>query len=202
MRKHTILIVEDDVPLRKQLRFSFERSYNVLEASLRIEAERTLKKGCVDVAIIDLGLPPEEDSPQEGLKLIKHITELYPKTKVIVLTGQKTEEAAKESVKSGAFDYILKPTNPETLISSAERALFFKTMEEKLEKEGIKKVSFTTKLGKGVKEAREEAEKQLIIKVLNDTGFNVYRASKILGIKRENLYYFMKKFGIKRTDED
>jgi transcriptional regulator with GAF, ATPase, and Fis domain len=47
---------------------------------------------------------------------------------------------------------------------------------------------------------REEAEEKLVRQVLKDTGFNVYKSAEKLGIKRESIYYFMKKFQISRDD--
>ena len=57
-------------------------------------------------------------------------------------------------------------------------------------------------MGGGLQLAREEAEKNIIMKVLRDTNFNIYRSAKILGVKRESLYYFIKKFGWKREDDN
>ncbi len=198
--KRKILLVEDDVPLRKQIRFLLEKDYQIFEASNKKEAEITLKQENIDVVVIDLGLPPFEDVPDEGLSLVNKLSNINP-AKLIVLTGQKGENAAKEALKMGVFDYLIKPVDPTTLLKSIERAMFFRKIEEKLEKEGFKSISITTETKGGVKSVREEAEKRFILKVLKETGFNVYRASKILGVKRENLYYFMKKFGIKRESD-
>jgi transcriptional regulator with PAS, ATPase and Fis domain len=57
-------------------------------------------------------------------------------------------------------------------------------------------------VGKGLQPAREEAEKNIILKMLRDTNFNVYKSAKLLGVKRESLYYFIKKFGLKREGDD
>ena len=200
--KPAILIVEDDVPLRKQLRYLLEnRGYVVFEASNKKEALEELREHAIDIAVVDLGLPPLEDDPQEGLELIEIIQEQFF-SKIVVLTGQKTEEAAKESLKKGVFDYLMKPVDPEMFLQSIDRALFFKDIERKLEDEGIERIFVSAKIEDGVRGVRDEATRKLILKVLKDTNFNVYRASKILGMKRENLYYFLKKFGIKREDEE
>lgn len=74
-------------------------------------------------------------------------------------------------------------------------------MEKKIAQQGIKTISFDIEVGKGLQPAREEAEKNIILKILKDTNFNVYKSAKLLGVKRESLYYFIKKFGIKREDD-
>jgi two-component system response regulator RegA len=197
----TLLLVEDDIALRKQIRFSLEENFTVLEAENRKEAMDLLKNNSVDVVILDLGLPPNEGTPEEGLAILSSILNHYA-SKVIILTGQKTEGIALEAIKSGAFDYLLKPASMEKILFSVERAILFQDAEEELERQGIKKISFDIEIGKGLQPLRDEADKHVILKVLKDTNFNIYQSAKILGVKRESLYYFLKKFGLKRTHDD
>ena len=96
----TLLLVEDDIALRKQIRFSLEENFNVLEAENRKEATELLRKNPIDVVILDLGLPPNEGTPEEGLIVLSSILNHYT-SKVIILTGQKTEGVALEAIKSG-----------------------------------------------------------------------------------------------------
>ncbi|WP_022851316.1 response regulator [Limisalsivibrio acetivorans] len=192
-----ILLAEDDLPLRKQICFSLEMEYEIKEASNRKEALCLLGDFEPDIAIVDLGLPPSENTPDEGIKLMQDIQE-NSRCKIIVLTGQKSKEAALQSIKTGTFDYIIKPVNMEKLIFSIERAILFMETEREIEQEGVEKISFNIKMGEGLQPLREEAEKSLIIKVLKDNEFNVYKSAKILGVKRESLYYFIKKFGLER----
>jgi two-component system response regulator RegA len=196
----TILLVEDDIALRKQIRFSLEGDFSVLEAENRKEAAELLKSHPIDVVILDLGLPPSGDSPEEGLIILSTILNQYS-SKVIILTGQKTEDIALEAIKSGAFDYLMKPVGMEKILFSIERAILFKNAEEELEKQGIKIITLDVEVGKGLQTLRDEADRHVILKVLRDTNFNVYQSAKILGVKRESLYYFLKKFGLKRSHE-
>jgi len=196
-----VLLVEDDILLRNQIRFSLELTFNIFEAGDVEEALRILKENKIEVVILDLGLPPSENTPYEGIRLLRFIIDNLP-AKVVILTGQKTENAALESIKSGAFDYIMKPVDMDKIVFSIKRALLFKDIEERIDKEGIKKISFDIEVGKGLQPAREEAERNIVLRVLKDTNFNVYQSAKILGIKRESLYYFIKKFGFKRSEYD
>jgi two-component system response regulator RegA len=197
----SILLVEDDAALRKQIRFSLENTYSIFEAANRKDAVDALRTNKIDIAILDLGLPPHEATPDEGLKVLEHILGKYT-CKVIILTGQKTEGIALEAIKSGAFDYLLKPASTDKILYSVERALLFKETEEQLEKQGIKKISLDVEMGKGLQTLRDEADKSIILRILKDTNFNVYQSAKLLGVKRESLYYFLRKFGVKRTDDD
>ncbi|MHB8109366.1 MAG: response regulator [Syntrophorhabdaceae bacterium] len=197
----TILLTEDDVALRAQMRFALEERFEVLEAGNVQKAVNLLNKHEITLAILDLGLPPHENTPDEGLRLLHYILENFG-IKVIILTGQKTESAALESIKSGAFDYIVKPASIEQVIFSIDRAILFRDTEAKLSQQGVAKISFGIEVGKGLQPAREEAEKNIILKILKDTNFNVYKSAKLLGVKRESLYYFIKKFGFRREDID
>jgi two-component system response regulator RegA len=196
-----ILLVEDDVALRTQTRFALEERFTIFEAASVQEGMNLLNANEISIVILDLGLPPRENTPDEGMKLLGYILEKCS-AKVIILTGQKTEDTALEAIKSGAFDYILKPATMEKIIFSIDRAMLFQDAEKKMEKRGIKKVSFDIEVGKGLQPAREEAERNIILKILKDTNFNVYKSAKLLGVKRESLYYFIKKFGLKREGDD
>jgi two-component system, response regulator RegA len=197
----SILLIEDDIALRKQIRFFLENTYSIFEAGNKKEAVDALKTNKIDIVILDLGLPPDESTPDEGLKVLEHILGKYA-CKVLILTGQKTEGIALEAIKAGAFDYILKPAGTEKILYSVERAMLFKETEEQLERQGIKKISLEVEMGRGLQTLRDEADKNIILRVLRDTNFNVYQSAKILGVKRESLYYFLKKFGVKRTHDD
>ncbi len=62
----SILLVEDDAALRKQIRFSLENTYSIFEAGNRKEAVDALKPNKIDVVILDLGLPPHEAHRMKG----------------------------------------------------------------------------------------------------------------------------------------
>ena len=197
----TILVTEDDITLRAQIRFALEERFHIAEAGNVMKSVNLLNTQPITLAILDLGLPPQENTPEEGLRLLHYILENFG-IKVIILTGQKTESAALESIKSGAFDYLVKPVSMEQLMFSIDRAILFRDTEQKLSQQGVAKITFGVEVGKGLQPAREEAEKNIILKVLKDTNFNVYKSAKLLGVKRESLYYFIKKFGFKREDID
>jgi two-component system response regulator RegA len=195
-----ILLVEDDFALRIQMQFSLEEKYTVFEAGNVEEALDLLQEKKIDIIILDLGLPPHENTPDEGIRFLKFVQNNYS-AKIIILTGQKTEDAALQAIKSGAFDYILKPVQMDKILFSIERAILFRDTEKRIDESGVKKITFDMEVGKGLQPAREEAEKNMILKVLRDTHFNVYKSAKILGVKRESLYYFIKKFGLKRDND-
>jgi two-component system response regulator RegA len=199
-RMARVLLVEDDLALRKQLRFSLENRFILFEADTKREALEILEHQPIDVAILDLGLPPQENTPAEGLEVLRKCLTEFP-CKTIILTGQKTEGIALASIKLGAFDYLLKPVSTEMILFAIERAVLFKDAEEEFEKQGVKRVSLDVEVGNGLQPLRDEAGKQVIMRILRDTHFNIHKSSRILGVKRESLYYFVRKFGLKRNHE-
>jgi transcriptional regulator with GAF, ATPase, and Fis domain len=80
------------------------------------------------------------------------------------------------------------------------RASLFALKERELRAAGVARIAINTPLGDGLKTVRADAEERLVRQVLRETGFNVYQSAKRLGVRRENIYYFLKKFGIQRDD--
>jgi DNA-binding NtrC family response regulator len=107
MRK-TILMVEDDTVFRKQLVLYLEDSFRILEAETKQHALELLSANPVDVALIDLHLPPSEDVPDEGLELIQEIAQQYPKSLVIAISGDTAEAVVSQSLQKGARFFLSK----------------------------------------------------------------------------------------------
>lgn len=201
--KGCILLVEDDLALRKMLFNSLEmQGFDVLQADNRQSAMQMLKNSPeIGVVILDLGLPPMEHTTDEGLGIIRQIAAEMHNVKIIVLTGQDEEKSALDAIREGAFDFLSKPTGFEDILLSVNRAFLFHNKELVMSADGLTRLQLNTKTSDGLKAVREEAEEKLVRQVLKDTGFNVYQSAAKLGIKRESIYYFMKKFGISRDDD-
>ena len=119
---HPLLIVEDDLALQKQIKWSLDRFASVT-AHDRESAMTQLRRYAPAVVTMDLGLPPDADSVSEGFKLLDQILAAAPDSKVIVLTGQNDQAHALQAVARGAYDFLAKPFEPEVLNLSVERAL-------------------------------------------------------------------------------
>lgn len=199
---YPILLVEDDAALRTMLRGILElNGYRVSEAEHRQAALALLRTTPeIAVVILDLGLPPHAHAITEGIATLKAVqAELMP-AKVIVLTGQDQEAAALAAIREGAFDFLAKPATAEMILHAMRRALLFLQKERELSREGVTRINLNAQFGEGLKGVRSDAEERLVRQVLKETGFNVQQSAKRLGVKRENIYYFLKKFGIQRND--
>jgi YesN/AraC family two-component response regulator len=82
-----------------------------------------------DLVITDLMMPE-----LDGFAVMKHIKENCPRTLVIVITGYASVESAVRAIRSGAYDYILKPFDFEIIKISVERAWDKLKLEKELEK--------------------------------------------------------------------
>jgi two-component system, NtrC family, response regulator len=116
-----LLIVEDDPALQRQICWAFDQ-YETLPAADRESALNQVRRYSPPVVTMDLGLPPDPDSPAEGLKLLEQILSIAPDTKVIVLTGQNDRTHALRAVALGAYDFLAKPFEPEVLGLTIDRA--------------------------------------------------------------------------------
>lgn len=197
-----ILLVEDDPALRAMLRGMLElNDYVVSEAQQREPALELLRANpAIRIVILDFGLPPHAHDITEGLATLKAIQAEIMAVKVIVLTGQDQQAAALEAIREGAFDFLSKPSSSDAILRAIERAFLFLEKENELSLQGITRIAVNAQVADGLKGIRTDAEERLVRQILKETGFNVYQSAKRLGVKRENIYYFMKKFGIARDD--
>ncbi len=120
-KSRSLLIVEDDPALQKQIRWSFDQ-YETLLADDRESALNQIRRHAPAVVTMDLGLPPDADSVSEGFRLLEQLLALAPDTKVIVLTGQNDQANALRAIGMGAYDFFAKPFEPEILGLTIDRA--------------------------------------------------------------------------------
>jgi DNA-binding NtrC family response regulator len=198
-----VLLIDDDPLLLSLLSYSLAANYAVVTADC-VEQVRSLlvqnQPAFPEVVILDLGLPPMPYTPDIGLSLLSEIVATFPKCKVIVLTGQDQEEVAFRALSLGAFDFITKPATPEQLIAAIKRAFLFIKQQSQAKQQGIHAIRFDVSEDAGLKQVRNEAEKQLFLQVWQQSNENVHETARRLGIKRENVYYLIDKFGITRAD--
>ena len=124
-----LLVVEDNLGLQKQLKWSFE-GCQVYIAGDRAAAIDLLQKHHMPVVTLDLGLPPEPANASEGLAVLSEILKLAPHTKVIVVTGNDDRESALKAISLGAYDFYQKPIEPDILGLIVDRAYQLYELEE------------------------------------------------------------------------
>lgn len=106
-----ILIVDDEMPLRRLLRGVLgDDGHQVVEAAGAREAREALASGVFDVVVTDQRMPDGS-----GSELLTHCQELDPSLPVIMMTAYASVDLAVEVMRAGAFDFISKPFQPEVV---------------------------------------------------------------------------------------
>ena len=123
-----LLIVEDDLSLQKQIKWSLDK-FDSVTAADRESALALARRVQPSVVTMDLGLPPDPDSVSEGFRLLEQLLDLDANTKVIVLTGQNDHANAIRAIGLGAFDFLAKPFEPELLNVIVDRAFRFAELQ-------------------------------------------------------------------------
>jgi len=116
-----ILLVDDEEVFLEQLKDALEQSSLDLQvdtASDGLEALEKINAERHDIVITDLKMPR-----MDGHQLLKEIHTLYPSTYVVVITAFGSISSAVEAMKYGAYDFLEKPFNMDTLEISLTKIL-------------------------------------------------------------------------------
>src|SRR5919202_356646 len=124
-QKTTVLVVDDDRLLRRQL-------HRVLEAETRADAVELLQRERVDVVICDLHLPPDLDGIEEGLAVVEAARGERPSVPVVVITGGDNKQAALEAVGRGAYGFFEKPFDEEEVSHIVTQAARVRCLESEV----------------------------------------------------------------------
>ena len=114
-----LLLVDDEIGFVEVLgkRLS-KRNMDVTAVYSGTKAIQSLRKQDFDVAVLDLKL---ED--MDGIEILRIFKKLVPDMPVIMLTGHGSEEAAREGMACGAFDYLTKPSDIDDLVQKICQAV-------------------------------------------------------------------------------
>ena len=135
----TVLLVDDEVPFVETMTKRLtHRDLEIIPAYDGREALEKLKKHPnIEVVVLDVKMPG-----MDGIETLKEIKQHYPIKEVIMLTGHATVESAIEGMKKGAFDYLMKPCDIDTLVSkTTEAAKKKRKHEEKIIEAQIKEIT-------------------------------------------------------------
>jgi two-component system response regulator RegA len=196
-----VLIVDDDVALATQLKWFLPKKYDSVLAHTAEDALDLFRDNEVDIVLLDLGLPPYENTPEVGLKLLGDLLEKKPGMKIVVLTGQKERNVAVKAISQGAFDYLLKPVGEKKLVDSMKRAEFFADIEADIpEEEKTARIS-PQSLSDGFETLKEDMKRHIIEEALQKTDNNVSKTARLLGLRRTSVYYYINKYDLRPKDK-
>jgi DNA-binding NtrC family response regulator len=114
-----VLVVDDEEIVRVSHMRSLAGQNCTVEAARGGEqAVENMQKGPADVVLMDLRMPG-----MDGLVALRTIKERWPDTEVVIITGYPSVFTAREAVKLGAFDYLVKPVEPDKVLAVANAAM-------------------------------------------------------------------------------
>ncbi|MDD2735668.1 MAG: PEP-CTERM-box response regulator transcription factor [Desulfuromonadaceae bacterium] len=125
-----LLIIDDNVDIRQQLKWGLGEEYSILLAGNVNEGLGLFKKNQPKVVILDLGLPPHVNTSIEGFRGLAELLVLDPYVKVIMLTGNSERENALKAMQVGAYDFYPKPPVLGELKVIISRAFHLANLEE------------------------------------------------------------------------
>lgn len=126
MKDFSILVVDDDRLAADSLaKFFQRRSYPVAVAADGQEGLERFKADEFDVVPLDIHLPAVG-----GLDLLKQMKELRPEIAVVMMTAYASIDSAIQALRLGAFDYVIKPFEPDEISRIMERLVERKELIE------------------------------------------------------------------------
>lgn len=192
-----ILIADDDSIIRRGLKAIIEKNFPedfsiAGDVSNGSDALDIISGEHIDLLVTDIKMPV-----MDGIELIKKISTMNIKTKIIVLSGFDEYKYVRESLKNGAIDYLLKPINKDLFVEllsnlknekdvEKENGIQIKLLNEKMEKnKDILKECFLVDLVKENALNKEYIDAKLI-------EFQINKASEfligVIGIDNSNKY--------------
>ena len=125
MNSASILIIDDEVQIRKLLTITLEsNNYQVQVATNAKEGLTAVANHPPDLVLLDLGLPDES-----GHEVLRHLREWYT-NHIIILSVQSTEEDIVKALDNGANDYLIKPFRTGELMARIRSALRKTSLDE------------------------------------------------------------------------
>ncbi|MCE5194648.1 MAG: response regulator [Nitrospiraceae bacterium] len=180
-KRESVLVVDDDQFVRESSSMLLsELGYNVYVVENGQAAIERLEKTKIDILLTDIRMPGIS-----GIKLLEHAHDLHTELPVILMTAYANIDLVVDAIKGNAFDFIIKPFNPEDLINAINKASRhnrlldmeknYKTMLESTVKKQTKEIADALEMVRNI-------SKELILKLTaaaefrdTDTGTHIVR---------------------------
>ncbi len=126
-----LMIIDDDPLITDTLHFVLGKHFEVCVAESHAQLKSLLQQLDTPpaLALVDLGLPPNPHSPEEGFKVISALLTHSPTIKIHVLSGQSDDANVKRALTLGAVDFIAKPCDVDKLKDMLLNALKVQNVE-------------------------------------------------------------------------
>lgn len=118
MSGYSLFIVDDEDTIRSTLTIAFEGRYRLADFPDAESAIEAVKTHPPDLVLLDIGLPG-----MSGIEALPILKRMDPRILVIVITAYEDVKSVVSAMKHGAYDYVVKPLNPDTLDVAIGNAL-------------------------------------------------------------------------------
>jgi putative nucleotidyltransferase with HDIG domain len=116
--REKILIIDDELAPRESIRMVLKDRYDVSTASGAHEGLEMMSKNPVDLVVMDIKMPK-----MDGITALQEIKKRHPDTEVILLTAYASLDTARDAIRFGAFDYLIKPFDKDDILLVVEKGL-------------------------------------------------------------------------------
>lgn len=135
LEKGKILIVDDDQGVLHSAKMFLKQIFEEVETTDNpLEMLSMIKKESYDTVLLDMNFTKGEIDGSEGINLLQEILKLDPDLPVIFITAYGDFDLAVSAIKSGAFDFVVKPWKNQKLHATILSALKFRNSKRDLNK--------------------------------------------------------------------
>jgi len=118
VKSYLIHVVDDEPVARKGIALALRKKYRTKIFSTAEAAIASMARETPDMILLDIGLPG-----MSGIEALEQIRQQYPEMLVIMITAYEDIEMVVSAVKSGAYNYVVKPIQMDTLMIIVQNAL-------------------------------------------------------------------------------
>ena len=146
----TILVIDDDEDVLITANLLLKQKYtNIITRSNPREINRLITTESIDLILLDMNYRVGFNDGKEGMYWLKHIREINPDIVLILMTAYGEVALAVEAIKTGAFDFILKPWSNEKFLATINAALELRRINQKVRKLKSTNKALKEELNKG-----------------------------------------------------
>jgi DNA-binding NtrC family response regulator len=118
MTRYSLFIVDDEDTIRTTLMIALEGKYRLADFPDAESAIEAARNDPPDLILLDIGLPG-----MSGIEALPHFARIDPGIRIVVITAYEDVKSVVSAMKYGAYDYVVKPLNMDTLEVSIRNAL-------------------------------------------------------------------------------